>query len=339
MPQSQWIDSNGEIIKYPSHELTADEILNNYLDFTNFITNEMINTNADIEFSKMLYPTIPLNYFLVDTGIFIQVNFNMLAGTIDLTQIPNTYITYAKLNIADSDIPYVKINIASNEIIADKILSLPFTKVTGTIDLTQISNTYITYAKLNISDGDIPYAKINIASNEIIGDKILSLPFTKVTGTIDLTQIPNTYITYAKLNISDGDIPYIKINIASNEIIADKILSLPFTKVTGTIDLTQIPNTYITYAKLNIGAGDIAYWKLTLTSWITNNDLSGSINFNKMLYPAYNGYFLRDDGTFQPVSGGTIPDDSIDLIKLKTVVGNAYNLYGYSSVGVPIATK
>ncbi len=146
----------------------------------------MINTNADIEFSKMLYPTIPLNYFLVDTGLFIQVNFNMLAGT---------------------------------------------------------------------------------------------------------------------------------------------------------IDLTQIPNTYITYAKLNIGAGDIAYWKLTLTSWITNNDLSGSINFNKMLYPAYNGYFLRDDGTFQPVSGGTIPDDSIDLIKLKTVVGNAYNLYGYSSVGVPIATK
>lgn len=37
----------------------------------------MINTSAGIEFSKMLYPSISNNYFLMDTGLFTQVNFNM----------------------------------------------------------------------------------------------------------------------------------------------------------------------------------------------------------------------------------------------------------------------
>jgi hypothetical protein len=57
----------------------------------------MINTSANIEFSKMLYPSVWNNYFLLDTGIFTQVNFNMLAGNLDNNQIINDSITGTKI--------------------------------------------------------------------------------------------------------------------------------------------------------------------------------------------------------------------------------------------------
>jgi hypothetical protein len=53
-------------------------LLTDYIDLTNYITNEMINIAANIEFSKMLYPTVSNNYFLMDTGVFTQVDFNMI---------------------------------------------------------------------------------------------------------------------------------------------------------------------------------------------------------------------------------------------------------------------
>ena len=96
LPSSQWMESLGEIIKYPSHELTGAEVLW-YIDLTNYITNVMINTSANIEFSKMLYPSVSNNYFLMDTGIFTQVDFNMIAGNLDNNQILNDTITGTKI--------------------------------------------------------------------------------------------------------------------------------------------------------------------------------------------------------------------------------------------------
>jgi hypothetical protein len=57
----------------------------------------MINTSANIEFSKMLYPSVSNNYFLMDTGIFTQVDFNMIAGNLDNNQILNDTITGTKI--------------------------------------------------------------------------------------------------------------------------------------------------------------------------------------------------------------------------------------------------
>jgi hypothetical protein len=45
----------------------------------------------------MLYPSASNNYFLMDTGIFTQVNFNMLAGYLDNNQIINDTITGTKI--------------------------------------------------------------------------------------------------------------------------------------------------------------------------------------------------------------------------------------------------
>jgi hypothetical protein len=59
-----------------------------------------------------------------------------------------------------------------------------------------------------------------------------------------------------------------------------------------------------------------------------------------MLYPTTpTGLFLRDDGTWASPWSGSIPDNSIGLIKLLTVIGNANNLYLYNSWGVPSAGK
>jgi hypothetical protein len=57
----------------------------------------MINTSANIEFSKMLYPSISNNYFLMDNSVFTQVDFYMLAGNLDNNQIINDTITGTKI--------------------------------------------------------------------------------------------------------------------------------------------------------------------------------------------------------------------------------------------------
>ncbi len=58
-----------------------------------------------------------------------------------------------------------------------------------------------------------------------------------------------------------------------------------------------------------------------------------------MVYPTPTGLFLWDNGTWQAPTAGSIPDNSIGLIKLLTVAGNANNLYVYNSWGVPTAGK
>ena len=50
--------------------------------------------------------------------------------------------------------------------------------------------------------------------------------FTDLSGSIALTQIPDTTITYAKLNLSDGDIPYAKLTVADDEIPQAKVNGL-----------------------------------------------------------------------------------------------------------------
>lgn len=57
----------------------------------------MINIAANIEFSKMLYPTVSNNYFLMDTGVFTQVDFNMIWGYLDNNQIIDDTITGSKI--------------------------------------------------------------------------------------------------------------------------------------------------------------------------------------------------------------------------------------------------
>lgn len=267
------MESLGEIIKYPSHELTGAEVLW-YIDLTNYITNVMINTSANIEFSKMLYPSISNNYFLMDTGIFTQILFNMLGGSIDAT----TQIT-------------------NNSITTNKIFSVNIEKIWN------INNSALSY---NIN------TFLNGLGNFIFIDTGWNIFYTP--GTIPINTLffpnddPNEFLN------NDGSFKYVNFNI-----------------LTGWIALTQIPNTLITYAKLNLSANDIPYNIINIPS--------STINFNKMIYPTPTGLFLRDDGTWQAPTAGSIPDNSIGLIKLLTVVGNANNLYVYNSSGVPWAGK
>jgi hypothetical protein len=55
-------------------------------------------TASTIPLNTLIFPNIDNTEYLADDGTFIKVAFSGLSGSIALTQIPNTLITYAKLN-------------------------------------------------------------------------------------------------------------------------------------------------------------------------------------------------------------------------------------------------
>ena len=55
-------------------------------------------TASTIPLNTLIFPNDDPSEFLNNDGTFKYVNFNMLSGSIALTQIPNNTITYIKLN-------------------------------------------------------------------------------------------------------------------------------------------------------------------------------------------------------------------------------------------------
>ena len=107
----------------------------------------------------MFFPNDDPWEFLNNDGSFKYVNFNMITGWIALTQIPNTLITYAKLNLSANDIPYNIINIPNNTITGLKIIWLPIEKIWN------INNNALSYNVNTFLNGLGNFVFIDTATN------------------------------------------------------------------------------------------------------------------------------------------------------------------------------
>ncbi|MEA9354915.1 tail fiber domain-containing protein [Bacteriovorax sp. PP10] len=127
----------------------------------------------------------------------------------------------------------VTASIADSAVTDAKIVTIAASKITGTINSTQILDGTIVNADINAAAA-IDYSKLNI---------------------------PAAAIPYAKLNIANGDIPYAKLNIANGEIPAAKISGLP---AATDILTTSIINSDTTHAPDADSVFDALLTKLNL---------------------------------------------------------------------------
>ncbi len=74
---------------------------------------------------------------------------------------------------------------------------------------------YIINSMIN-NNAEIDFTKIKILSDQITEWLILSLPFSKITGYINNSQINVDTITYNKLSLLDYDIPGIKVDLTNS---------------------------------------------------------------------------------------------------------------------------
>ncbi|MBF0449997.1 MAG: 6-bladed beta-propeller [Candidatus Magnetomorum sp.] len=263
-----------EKLSLENHAINYDK-----LELTNAITNAEISANAAIAYTKI-----------------------HLTGAIDTKALADHSVTAKKLDLAYGDLSYSMINL------------------TGLIINSDISeNANIDYSKLNLNgaltNGDIAdnasisHTKIDltgISAAELLGSASISYENIQLTERIKNTDIsPSAGITYNKLTLTEsiqtndllnGAVTYPKLNLNNGDI--------PYAKISL--------NQSITNMDIADNAG-ISYNKLNLQDSISTGDLlNGAITANKIARDAIRSDSILD----QSVSTDDLANESVTADKL-----------------------
>ena len=199
-------------------------------------------------------------------------------------------------------------------------------QLTGSITGDKLSNTTVTYAKLNLTDGDIPAAKItgnSITNAQIGADAVGSSELA--ANAVDTNAIANSAVTNAKLanaNISLGGLtlalgstdatPALDLSDATNYPTTSLSGTITNTQLAGSITGDKLANTTIAYGKLNLADGSVPGAKIT-----GNSITAAQIGAN-----AVSASELADDA----VDTAAVVDAAITGVKIATDTITAGNI-------------
>ena len=210
----------------------------------------------------------------VDTAAIIDLNVTtakLAANAVTTAKITDANVTYAKLSLSDGDIPGAKITadsitatqVAANAITASELAdnavdtaaiaanAITAAKITNdTITATQIAANAITASELAdnavdtaaIVDAAVTTAKI--ADSNVTTAKL-------ATNAVTTVKITDANVTYAKLNLTDGDIPGAKItndSITATQVAANAITASELAD--NAVDTAALVNLSVTAAKI-----------------------------------------------------------------------------------------
>ena len=266
------------------------------------------------------------------------LSYPLTAGQIVTATLADNAVTAAK--IADDAITATQINanaitsteladasvdanaLQSNAVTTVKVLDGNITnaKLAGSITGDKLSDTTVTFAKLNLSDGDIAGAKITsasitatqIADNAVNANKLAD-------NAVDTAAIANTAVTGAKIasdTITAG-------NIAANAIGASELAD-------NAVDSAAISANAVTTAKitdLNITTGKLANNAVTAAkiaddtitaTQIAANAVGSSELADNAVDTAAIATSAVTDAKISGVSGTKITDGTITAAKLNT---------------------
>ena len=193
-------------------------------------------------------------------------------------------------------------------------------QLAGSIEGSKLSNTTISYAKLNLSNGDIPGAKITASS----------LTSTQLgTDSVTATQIAENAVGASEI----GSAVITNSHIASNTIQAGNIASNAIGSselADNSVDTAAVQDSAITTAKINNAAvtndklaGSIAGTKLlsstiTSTQLGTNSVTSTELSDNAVDTAAIATSAVTNDKIASGIAGSKITDNTILPIKLSS---------------------
>lgn len=232
--------------------------------------------------------------------------------------------------------------------------------ITNSIDVTDLNNQSLTNKLLIITNTGLIQWDILDSSNwnpTLSYNKLINFPytlnkflysdgttqyvsFTQLIDQISNLQIPDLTITYSKLNLANGDIPFIKITVPNNAILDSMINSLSFSKLTALPSYFIYNGSSLQYiTNVQIQDNSIDYLKISSVSWpsgflynglgklyITNSDIvDNTINLAKILVTNTSANVLYGDLTYGKVTNSQINNTTIDSIKLSAT--------GYSGLG------
>ena len=266
------------------------------------------------------------------------LSYPLTAGQIVTATLADNAVTAAK--IADDAITATQINanaitsteladasvdanaLQSNAVTTVKVLDGNITnaKLAGSITGDKLSDTTVTFAKLNLSNGDIPGAKLTSAS--VTATQIADNAVTAnelADDAVDTAAIANTAVTGAKIasdTITAG-------NIAANAIGASELAD-------NAVDSAAISANAVTTAKitdLNITTGKLANNAVTAAkiaddtitaTQIAANAVGSSELADNAVDTAAIAASAVTDGKISGVSGTKITDGTITAAKLNT---------------------
>ena len=257
-----------------------------------------------------------------------------LAGSITGDKLSNTTVTYAKLNLSDGDISGAKItgnSITNAQIGADAVGSSELAN--NAVDTAALANLAVTNAKLandSISLGGVsidlggtdatPAFNLTDATNYPASSLSGTITNAQLAGSITGDKLANSTVTYAKLNISDGDIGGAK--ITGNSITAAQIGANAVTAselADDAVDTAAVVDAAITSAKIaantitagNLAANSVGASELANNSVDTGAVVDGAITTDKIADGAITTAKL--DGT---IAASSIADNSVTSAKI-----------------------
>ncbi|ETR73130.1 MAG: NHL repeat containing protein [Candidatus Magnetoglobus multicellularis str. Araruama] len=294
------------------------------LELKHSVTNESVAPDAAIAYTKLQLENSIHRDDLMDRSVTAQkldlgpgdlsysmINLTGLIINADISE--NASIDYSKLNINGS--------LTNNDIADDASISHTKLDLSGISSEEFMGTAIISYKNLQLTDS-IKDADIS---------KTAGIAYTKLnlTNSITTTDIKKASVTYDKLNLNNGEIPYVCLSmnqsIIDSDIADNAQISYNKLNLQEQIATSDIQNNAITANKM---AENAIRSINIIDKSLTSNDLAnGSITPEKIyaLQEGTSGQVLSTNGNgaffWQTVSGGsgTIPDE---LPKL-TVLGNS----------------
>ena len=264
-----------------SEKLSLEDhsISHEMLELTNAITNKDISTSAGIAYTKL-----------------------QLTGAINTNALADHSVTAKKLDLSQGDLSYTMINftglIINSDISEEANIEYSKLNLNGALTDNDIAaNASISHTKIDLSgisaaellgSATIPYENMllngKIKNSDISTTADISYNKLSLTNSIQTNDLANEIVTYQKLNLSSGDIPYTKLNLGQS----------------------------ITDADIADNA-NISYHKLNLEGKISTSDLlNGAVTANKISRDAVRSETILD----QSITTDDIASESITADKL-----------------------
>ncbi|MEA9355930.1 tail fiber domain-containing protein [Bacteriovorax sp. PP10] len=343
---------------------------------TSFVTGDWLISNGTA-WQKIGNSTLVTSVFSRTGHIVAQ------EGDYDLDQLTDVDLSVAPVNgkvlkfngthwVAADDLSgggagsVVTATIADGAVTDAKIAGVAASKITGTINSTQILDgtivnadinaaaaidysklnipaAAIPYAKLNIASGDIPYAKLNIANGDIPAAKISGLP---AVTTVLATTITDADTTHAPDGNSVYDALALKLNTSGGALTSAGTIS----NVPDPIGPLDVSNRQYVDTKLDKIAGGTVTGSLSLntdlklkgtTNYVTLKADAATAAYTLTLPPSAgtNGYVLSTNGSgvlswvSASVSGSTLTGDIGGTIGANTIGAGKVTLTHLSATG------
>jgi len=319
-----------EKLSLDDHSISPEQI-----DLEQSITNAEISNNAAIAYTKI-----------------------QLTGAIDSQALADRSVTSRKLDLSPGDLSYSMINLTGLIINSDisEDANINYSKLDLNNSLTNVDiaeNASISHTKIDLTgisaaellgSATIPYDNMEITerikNSDISPSAGIAYNKLSLTGSIQTNDLANETVTYQKLNLTNGDIPYVKLSLGqsiTNSDIADNA-SISYNKLDlkDKISTSDLLNGVITQNKI---ARDAVRTETILDQTISSDDLAdSSITANKLKVSqdGTSGQVLTTDGSgglyWQTPSGtGTSPGDLSTLnvsglSTLNTVIAQHANI-------------